>query len=621
MAMESSPIQEVDVAIIGAGWYGLVAARTYLRLCPNANLVIIDSDSTVGGVWSEQRLYPNLVAQVNLGLFNYTDTPMPTDGANNEGQVTGRMIRDYLQRYAEEHDLLRRVRFNTFVDKVERRQQVSRGGEKRGGGWRLHFHQTTDMIDTAKLLVAPGVTSIPNMPSCGAADDNDVATIPVIHSKDLGAAFKDLQNVEIKRVIVVGSAKSAYDAVYLLLRMGKRVTWVIRPGGAGPLSILPSKLLGFWTSIGVASTRLMTGLSPSIFNTQGLLYSLLQGNPLGRAVTGLFWDVVAFLSDLHAGYHLGGHIADLRPDIEGKGVFWANSGLGIVTLPDFWSTIRQGDVTIVRDDLDKITKNKLVLASGSSIQADFIVMCTGWADHFGMFDESTKTELGLPSKTPSQEEAAFWTKADTRAEEFVCAKLPFLAQTPAARNGKKSNYLDHPQRKWRLYRRVVPLTLAEEGDRSLAILGQIHTVQTPLVAEVQSFWAILYLLGKIELPSRDEMAREIAEWNAWTRRRYLSQGLNFPYSLYDFLPYIDTLCRDLGINSRRKKNPIAEIFSPYRPEDFDGFIDEYLAAQKGGGAGSRTSKCWRSNDGWIRAFFGIGLGMISLLLAVNWPLL
>lgn len=290
------------------GWYGLVTARTYLRLCPNANLIIIDSDSTVGGVWSEDRLYPNLVAQVNLGLFNYTDTPMPADGVNKEGQVTGRMIHNYLQRYAEDHDLLRRVRFNTFVEKVERRPQNS------GAGWRLHFHQTTDMVDTAKLLVATGVTSIPNMPSYRADD----VSIPVIHSKNLGASFKDLRDSEVKRVIVVGSAKSAYDAVYLLLNMGKKVTWVIRPGGAGPLAILPSKLLGFWSSIGVASTRLMTGLSPSIFNTQGLLYSLLQGNPLGRRITSLFWDVVTFLSDLHAGYHLGGHVANLRPEIKGK---------------------------------------------------------------------------------------------------------------------------------------------------------------------------------------------------------------------------------------------------------------------------------------------------------------
>jgi len=48
-----------------------VAARIYLRLRPAANLVIIDSDSTVGGVWSRDRVYPNLVAQVRLGVSGF----------------------------------------------------------------------------------------------------------------------------------------------------------------------------------------------------------------------------------------------------------------------------------------------------------------------------------------------------------------------------------------------------------------------------------------------------------------------------------------------------------------------------------------------------------------------
>lgn len=267
-------------------------------------MLIIDSDSTVGGVWSEDRLYPNLVAQVNLGLFNYTDTPMPLAGVTRKKQVTGRMIHNYLQKYAEDHDLLRHIRFNTHVEKVKR---CSRG-------WRLHFRESSDFLDTEKLMMATGVTSIPNMPQYTAAN----VDIPVLHCRDLGRSFENIQQTKIRHVVVVGAAKSAYDAVYLLLSMGKKVTWVIRPRGAGPLAILPSDLLGVWTSIGVASTRLMTGLSPSIFNTEGILYSFFQNSSLGRWLTGKFWDTVALLSDLHAGYHMDDHVSMLRPEVEGK---------------------------------------------------------------------------------------------------------------------------------------------------------------------------------------------------------------------------------------------------------------------------------------------------------------
>lgn len=269
------------------------------------NLVVLDTDSTVGGVWSEKRLYPNLVAQVKLGLFNYTDTPMPGSGRTKNDMVTGTMIHDYLQRYAEDHDIMRRIRFNSFV----------RHASKTNHGWRLSIRnlQESDIfLDTAKLLVCTGVTSIPSMPKMKTIDPS----IPIIHSRDLGTAFHTLGQDNIQTVVVVGAAKSAYDAVYLLLSMGKRVIWLIRPKGAGPLAILPAELLGYFNSIAVASTRLMTYLSPSILNTDGVLYRFFQKSTIGRWCTGKIWDAIACLSDHHAGYASGDHVSQLRPEVE-----------------------------------------------------------------------------------------------------------------------------------------------------------------------------------------------------------------------------------------------------------------------------------------------------------------
>ncbi|MCJ1356958.1 MAG: hypothetical protein MMC33_006954 [Icmadophila ericetorum] len=573
--MESSKAQQVDVAIIGAGWYGLVAARNYLRLRPAANLLIIDSDSTVGGVWSKDRLYPNLVAQVRLGLFNYSDTAMPPKDSNHkDSSVTGKMIYNYLQKYAEDHDLLRRTRFNTFVESAKQCP----------GGWRLAFRDSGDIVEAEKLLVATGVTSVMHMPKF---EDEDDASIPIIHSRDLGTSFKALENEVVQRVVVVGAAKSAYDTVYLLLGMGKKVTWVIRSGGAGPLAILPFKVLNMLNTIAVASTRLMTHLSPSILNTQGPLYWLFQRTPLGRWCTGRFWDFLDYVSGVHAGYGMGDHVSMLTPEIDRQSVFWAHSGLGVVTLPDFWATLHGPNLTIIRDEIRTIKERAVYLKSGSILETDYAVMCTGWGDHFGMFDDHHKAKIGLPaygediysfSDNLEKTLGPDWERYDAVAEKLVREKLPFLATSP---NVKQPSLLDpRRQKKWRLYRRVIPVTLAEKGDRSIAILGQIHTVQTPLVSEVQSFWAILYLLGEIDLPDVDSMATEVALWNAWTRKRYLNQGQKFPYSLYDFLPYIDSLFGDLGLESRRKSNPIAEIFSPYHPHDFNGFVDEYLAKRE-----------------------------------------
>lgn len=210
-----------------------------------------------------------------------------------------------------------------------------------------------------------------------------------------------------------------------------------------------------------------------------------------------------------------------------------------MTLPGFWPTIHAGDVKIVRDNIHSVKERTILLESGTTIEADLVAMCTGWGDHFAMFDDETKEELGLPAygKMRLSEKRSgdvCWEEYDNAADEAVTKKLPFLSQAPTSMNAHTNDL--QPHRRWRLYRRSIPIQLALEGDRSLAILGQIHTVQTPLVADMQSFWSILYLIGATNMPSKEVMAQEIAEWNAWTRKRYLSQGEKFPYSLYDFLP-------------------------------------------------------------------------------------
>lgn len=231
---------------------------------------------------------------------------------------------------------------------------------------------------------------------------------------------------------------------------------------------------------------------------------------------------------------------------DGRSIFWANSGLGVVTLPDFWSKIHAGNVRIVRDNIDMLDGYTVKLRLGGTFTADYIVMCTGWGDHFSMFDTKLKVELGLPSTDADFDKhnsSDFpWDKFDMDADAIVDEKLPFLANPPRLTN-PATNAMQ-PRRRWRLYRRSIPFSHAEKGDRSLAIMGQIHTVQTPLVSEMQSFWSILYLLGELDLPDRDTMACEISEWDAWTRKRYLSQGQKFPYSLYDFLPVSSPLSLD-----------------------------------------------------------------------------
>lgn len=50
--MATSAVNEYQLAIIGGGTAGISAARFYLEVHPDAKIIVIERDNSVGGVWS-----------------------------------------------------------------------------------------------------------------------------------------------------------------------------------------------------------------------------------------------------------------------------------------------------------------------------------------------------------------------------------------------------------------------------------------------------------------------------------------------------------------------------------------------------------------------------------------
>ncbi|KAK8153697.1 hypothetical protein IWX90DRAFT_444950 [Phyllosticta citrichinensis] len=53
-------MEEFDLIVIGAGWNGLATVKTYIQQHPTENVLVIDSAESIGGVWSQDRIYPGL---------------------------------------------------------------------------------------------------------------------------------------------------------------------------------------------------------------------------------------------------------------------------------------------------------------------------------------------------------------------------------------------------------------------------------------------------------------------------------------------------------------------------------------------------------------------------------
>ncbi|WEW58623.1 FAD-dependent monooxygenase dep4 [Emydomyces testavorans] len=519
----------------------------------------VDESSSIGGAWSKERIYPSLYAQISYPLFEYSFYPMKKEGISPDGFISGATIHDYLANFAKDHDLIRRTRLKTRVTRVRRNSN--------GLGWILDAGER--QLECDKLIYATGANSSPIMPSW----PRDCFEKPVIHTWQIGEYLDHIEH-HVERATVVGASKSAYDTMFQLLRAGKKVDWIIRDSASGPFSIYAPTFMGLWNIVDHISTRMAANFSPSIMNTSGFWYHFLQRTIVGRGLTNVYWRTATYLSARYAEYPKSEHTRNLRAKPHSDGLFWGSGGIGIATVPDFWKVMHAGDVKVHRTEIESFSHKDVVnLKNDRSVATDIVILCTGFDKGYGTFSEDLQEELGLRydnTKSPK------WTMLDAQGEQTVNKLLPYLRKEPLPSSTAPKRPDQGPNRH---YRRLIVPQLAAQGDRSILFPGHIHSAFTPLAAELQALWGVAFLHGWLALPSQDDMELEAATFNAWTRKRYLEQGRKHSYFIYDYLSYIDTLMRDLGLNPHRKSNILAEMFVPYRPSDYRGLIDEYLAGR------------------------------------------
>ena len=179
--MASPPHDKIihDLLIVGAGVYGIYAANTYLSLHPTASLACLDGDSGPGGVWSN----PQFWSQSGTRLSGYPDKPfrVPEGAETYHDLFEAKYLSAYLEEHLTEHvydgrKLRQRFIFACWVTHLEK------GGD---GVWEVRAKLNGNDVTyrATKIIVATGLSSIPNMPDLPHKENFQG---PILHQKDFG---------------------------------------------------------------------------------------------------------------------------------------------------------------------------------------------------------------------------------------------------------------------------------------------------------------------------------------------------------------------------------------------------------------------------------------------------
>ena len=622
-----------DVVVIGAGLQGLAAAKTFLDLESALKLIILDSGTSIGGVWSKENIYPGLKSNNVIGTYEYTDFPMnEAFGVAYPEHIPGEVIHQYLYRYAEVHDLIKRVELRTKVVVAAKIQE----------GWKLELEVLSDHLKPvessgqkisqplrrqsmrcSKLVVATGLTSAARPIKMNG--DNDFEA-PIINFGQLALEALHLcKDESIQNVTVYGGGKSSHDIVYLMAKHGKCVNWVIRKSGHGPTYMAPSHIyvgpFKCWLEK-LTTTRLITWFSPCVWGDAdgfGCVRYLLHRTRLGRWLVDTFWNKLG--SDLISQTKIASH-KDTRKLIPDQAPFWYGVNLSILNYPtDIYDFVRNGQIIVIRKDVMRLDCQKTVrFDDGTSVQTDALICSSGWkfTPSMNFQPQEIQKDLGIPYTELSKTQVEIWEDLNTRADSEILERFPKFLEGPRTdEEADVSNEVNVPAMNltemknskerlspWRLWRGIAPPSLP---TKDLVFLGHVQLFQGALQSEISSIWAYAYMFDKLTKPvtsisepsvplslgvqegkvQRDEQEKILYDTALFNRygkwRRPYGFGSRHPDLVFEGLPYFDLLLQDLGLRRWRKGwGWLGEVFGgSYGQADYVGLVQEWKTSQEG----------------------------------------
>ncbi|KAG5354248.1 hypothetical protein C0989_003761 [Termitomyces sp. Mn162] len=504
-----------SIGILGAGAAGLITAHVLLQ--DGFKVQLITRDSSPGGVWARERIYPGLSINNVYGEYRFSPCPMssPSEAAETGGRLTGDDMCTYMETFAAKF-LAGKIKFNTEI----------LGVRKSTGSWLVTVEDipsgVQEVLVFSHIVLCTGGCSNPSIPeylSPPTAKSQGFCGV-VFHSSKLHDHLDEVlntkpidsdRNQKDASIVVIGGGKSAQDVSAYLANAGRKVTVVFETADAFLAYKKPLPDFIRKSRLSYALPNICISYSPAIFERR-----FLHTTWLGSKIVHFVWKkIIATSLDVYS-------LPADSPLRHAHSAFW-----GIRTNDDgcyrpngFHGLVQSGKIKLVAparatgfgDD-----GKSVVLKDGQVLPADAVILATGFKSSWtNLFDSQTAVELGIGRHAPFN---------DVHIWDYTSLTDPPMSH-PNSEQWSSS-----------IYRGLVPANNINKRDFAIngAVVGHDYlpfipsslssiqfTTNNGYTFEVSAHWISSYFLGdRMRLPSTAEEALASAERNsAWMRKRF-----------------------------------------------------------------------------------------------------
>lgn len=350
MMNPSSTIDYIyDIIIVGAGISGIGMAYWLHKKCPEKRVLILEARDSIGGTWSLFQ-YPGIRSDSDMFTFGYRFKPWN----DPQSLSSGDKILKYLKQTLEENGLNQLISFN--------HKMLSSNWSDEERCWSLDVEspEGPKVLKSRFISICTGYYDYKeaHRPKFeGEKHYQGKIILPQFWPKDL-----DFSN---QKIAVIGSGATAITLVPSLANQGaehvcmiqRSPTYVMNlPNRNGQFAFLKKILLNNWAFRITRSTNILLSMAS---------FGLSKTFP--KFMKKLIMNAAA--KQLPEGYPVEKHF---NPSYDP----W-DQRLCVVPDGDFFSSINEGQASVVTGEISYFSEKGVQMTSGEFIEADLVVMATG----------------------------------------------------------------------------------------------------------------------------------------------------------------------------------------------------------------------------------------------------